>query len=92
MASAKKTTKAPAKKAAPKTEASPVGRPPNLVKLTSKDVPRGVSDMVNTLSGTMGVDTETVVTLALLHVQQQVRVHGMFGVKNMLDKQARYLV
>tara|TARA_R110000824_G_scaffold49592_1_gene139231 strand:+ start:734 stop:856 length:123 start_codon:yes stop_codon:yes gene_type:complete len=40
----------------------------------------------------MGVDTETVVTLALLHVQQQVRVHGMFGVKNMLDKQARYLV
>jgi len=92
MATAKKTKKAPVKKTAPKTEASPVGRPPNLVKLTAKDVPSGVSDMVKTLSDTMGVDPETVVTLALLHVQQQVRVHGLFGVRNILEQQKRYLV
>tara|TARA_R110002020_G_scaffold50763_1_gene143501 strand:- start:10403 stop:10684 length:282 start_codon:yes stop_codon:yes gene_type:complete len=93
MATAKKTTKkAPAKKAAPKTEASPVGRPKNLVKLTAKDVPPGVSDMITGLSGTMGVEPETVVTLALLHLQQQFRVHGAFGVKNILEQQKRYLV
>tara|TARA_R110002051_G_scaffold274629_1_gene335336 strand:- start:712 stop:990 length:279 start_codon:yes stop_codon:yes gene_type:complete len=92
MATAKKTTKAPAKKTAPETEASPVGRPPTLVKLTAKDVPPGVSDMVKTLSDTMGVDPEAVVTLALLHVQQQVRVHGLFGVRNILEQQKRYLV
>ena len=93
MATAKKTTKkAPAKKAAPKTEASPVGRPKNLVKLTAKDVPSGVYDMVTNLSYAMGIEADEVVTLALLHVQQQVRVHGEFGVKNLLEQQKRYLV
>tara|TARA_R100001163_G_scaffold17834_1_gene15825 strand:+ start:1372 stop:1653 length:282 start_codon:yes stop_codon:yes gene_type:complete len=93
MATAKKTTKkAPAKKADKKTEASPVGRPKNLVKLTAKDVPSGVYDMVTNLSYAMGIEADEVVTLALLHVQQQVRVHGEFGVKNLLEQQKRYLV
>ena len=92
MATAKKTTKkAPAKKADKKTEASPVGRPKSLAKLTAKDVPSGVYDMVTNLSYAMGIEADEVVTLALLHVQQQVRVHGEFGVKNLLEQQKRYL-
>ena len=74
MATAKKKTEK--KKSPSKTKASPVGRPPNLVKLTAKDVPSGVADLVNTLAHNMGVDAETVVTLALLHMQQQPRGSG----------------
>ena len=86
MAAAKKKTekKSPAK-------ASPAGRPPNLVKLTAKDVPSGVADMVKTLAHNMDVDAETVVTLALLHIQQQQRVSGTFGVQNLLSLQKVYL-
>ena len=93
MATTKKsaTKKAPAKKAPKKTEASPVGRPKNLVKLTAKDVPSGVSGMVEALSHSMGIDAETVGTLALLHVYQQQRVAGQFGVQQLLERQKVYL-
>ena len=87
MATAKKKTE---KKKSP-AKASPVGRPPNLVKLTAKDVPSGVADMVNTLAHNMDLDAETVVTLALLQLQQQQRVSGTFGVQSLLSRQKVYL-
>ena len=89
MATAKKKTEK--KKSPSKTKASPVGRPPNRVKLTAKDVPSGVADLVNTLAHNMGVDAETVVTLALLHMQQQQRVSGTFGLQHLLERQKIYL-
>jgi hypothetical protein len=79
------------KKADKKTEASPVGRPKNLVKLTAKDVPSGVCGMVEGLAHKMDLDSETVVTLALLHVYQQQRVSGLFGVQQLLERQKVYL-
>tara|TARA_Y100001973_G_C5180984_1_gene324880 strand:+ start:948 stop:1232 length:285 start_codon:yes stop_codon:yes gene_type:complete len=94
MATTKKSApkKAPAKKATKKTGASPVGRPKNLVKLTAKDVPSGVSGMIESLAHSMELDAETVVTLSLLHVYQQQRVMGQFGVKQLLERQKVYLV
>ena len=93
MATTKKsaTKKAPAKKATKKTEASPVGSPKSIAKLTAKDVPPGVYDMVTNLSHAMGIESDEVVALALLHIQQQVRVYGERGVKSLLEKQKRYL-
>lgn len=82
----KKTEKSPSK-----TKASQAGRPPNLVKLTAKDVPSGVADLVNTLAHNMDIDVETVVTLALLQLLQQHRVSGTFGIQNLLSRQKIYL-
>jgi len=94
MATAKKTTKkTPAEKTPEKkaTKASPVGRPPSLVKLVARDVPVPVAEMLQGLSYSLGEDKETVTTLALLHIKQLERVHGQFGIKCLLERQKIYL-
>jgi len=85
MATEKK--KAPAKKKkATSTGASPVGRPRNLVKLTVADVDQASEDLLLALSGRMGVPPERVVLFMLSHFSTLSRVHGEFGLVQLLER------
>jgi hypothetical protein len=85
MATEKKK-KAPAKKKATSTEASPVGRPRNLVKLTVTDVDKPLEDLLLGLSTRMGVSPERVVLFMLDHFKTLSRVHGQFGLVQLLER------
>lgn len=85
MATEKK--KAPAKKKkATSTEASPVGRPRNLVKLTVADVDQPLEDLLLGLATRMGVPPERVVLFMLNHFKTLSRVHGQFGLVQLLER------
>ena len=85
MATEKKKKKSPAKKAT-STGASPVGRPRNLVKLTVSDVDQGAEDLLLALAERMGVSPEQVVVLMLNHFKTLSRIHGEFGLAQLLGR------
>ena len=78
--------KAPAKKKAPKTAASPAGRPRNLVKLTVNEVDQASGDLLVALADRMDCDPEEVVRCLLNYAKYLARVHGPFGLKSLLDR------
>ena len=80
MASAKKSKKSTS------TEASPVGRPRNLVKLTVTDVSKPAEDLLLALASRMEATPEEVVVFMLNHFTTLSRVHGEFGLVQLLSR------